>query len=87
MRAPSPSNPDQSWPARQAIRLTLVVLAIPTVVAVTAALHIGPAGLLAMPAVYVPPVLAATQRLVRFMLTGEIQPCDRTRFLNSGDRR
>jgi hypothetical protein len=51
---------------------------------VTAALILGPIGLLSLSAIHIPSVWAATQRLVRFILTGTIQLCDRNRLLISG---
>jgi len=82
MASVTPSAPtEQGWRQGRAIALTLVLAALPYAVVVVgtallgraALIGLGPAGVLTVT------TWAATQRLVKFMLTGEIQEMDRTR--------
>ena len=71
---------DPPWPANKAVLLTLVVVALPYIALGLGALAQGPQVLVGLPLVaggsrY---SWSAAQRLVRFMLTGEILPADAT---------
>ena len=66
------------WPANKAVLLTLVVVALPYIALGVLALTSGPQVLAGLPMIAFGSRYwwSATQRLVRFMLTGEILPAD-----------
>ena len=69
-----------AWPANKAVLLTLVVVALPYIALSLVSLASSPQALLGLPLVAFggSRYWSAAQRLVRFMLTGEILPADAT---------
>lgn len=69
------------WPVGGAVALTITFVLLPYLVAAVVAIVVHPWFALCASAyaATTPWATAAIQRLVRFVLTGEIQPVDRTR--------
>ncbi len=66
------------WPTNKAITLTLLVVTLPYITLSLVAMATSPRVLVGVPLVAVGSryLWSASQRLVRFMLTGEILPAD-----------